>query len=140
MRRVAATRAYLITIKADQLALQQFIKMSLYRKGPRSRVVRGQACRRSARSSRRGLLDARPRIVLCRGCQGGRGRAAVGARGVTGPPSGGKNRQKLTVVRAGLPCVCFRWRAHSWTAPSREDTVMKLHPRSAARSLVFAGV
>jgi sporulation protein YlmC with PRC-barrel domain len=59
---------------------------------------------------------------------------------VTGPPGGGKNRQKLTVVRAGLPCICFRPRADSWTAPSREDTVMKLHPRSAARSLVFAGV
>ena len=66
-------------------------------------------------------------------------RAAVGARGVTEPPGGFKNRQKLTVVRAGLPCVCFRPRADSWTAPSREDTVMKLHPRSAARSLVFAG-
>ena len=61
---------------------------------PRSRAVRGQACRRSARSSRRGLLDARPRIVLCRGCQGGRGRAAVGARGVTGPPPGGSKTGK----------------------------------------------
>jgi hypothetical protein len=35
---------------------------------------------------------------------------------VTGPPGGGKNRQKLTVVRAGLPCVCFRRRADSWTS------------------------
>jgi signal transduction histidine kinase len=46
---------------------------------PRSRAVRGQARRRSARSSHRGSLDARPRIAFYRDRQGGR--AALGARG-----------------------------------------------------------
>ena len=44
IRRVAATRADLITIKAVQLALQQFIKMSSYRKDDRRcRCTRARA-------------------------------------------------------------------------------------------------